>query len=207
MKFAVDRLKGARGLGFDIDPRKVDVARSSGFDAIVADILQLPTKKLVEFTLLSHFLEHVDYTDVHAFIERAVAISSEYVLIQQPFFDNSLELLMNGVKLSYSDWIGHRNRFSALDFFLVMRDLKNSGQISDFSIGGFRQVKDSSNAFVVPLWSPIDTIEYSPEHGPKASVEFSSPIFQEICIVASVSSRHEEHLKLARVDQIFCSTL
>ncbi|QJB28886.1 hypothetical protein [Limnospira fusiformis] len=61
-------LGGRRGLGIDINKKKVITARSAGYDAVIFDINNIPQKKLVRFTVMSHFLEHVpSRSDVKSF--------------------------------------------------------------------------------------------------------------------------------------------
>ena len=90
-------LPDAKGLGIDIDPKKVEAARARGVEAIILDILTIESQKLVEFVTMSHFLEHLDNPrEAEKFIRKAVDISRSFVHIRQPFFDADGYLLEQG---------------------------------------------------------------------------------------------------------------
>ena len=64
--------------------------------------------------------------DVKSFVEKACSISKDFVFIQQPYFDADSYLFKKGLKLFWSDWRGHPNRMTSLDFNLLLRDLKKN---------------------------------------------------------------------------------
>src|SRR5687767_8260464 len=63
IKFIKSIIPEAKGLGIDIDHKKIDEAKSNGQDAITFDILSIPDVKSVEFVTMSHFLEHLPNVD------------------------------------------------------------------------------------------------------------------------------------------------
>ena len=199
MEFAQKHLGGNRGLGFDIDPRKVSRAIQSGHDAVCLDILKMKrVEDSVDFVILSHFLEHVDPGDAPKFILKAAEMSRKFIFIQQPFFDRSIELIEMGLKLSYSDWTGHRNLMTTLEILLVLKRLRERSMITEFSIGAFRRIESSGHDKIVPLSAPIDTINYSDILGAKEHVPLRAEIFEEVWAVASISGDHDGHSALAR---------
>ena len=108
IQWAKRLLNGTKGLGIDIDPKKVAATREAGFDAIIYDINKIPPRKLVRFTVLSHFLEHIpNLIDVKNFIRNACEISKDFILIKQPYFDADGYLFQLGLKTFWSDWHGH----------------------------------------------------------------------------------------------------
>ncbi|MCF8468320.1 MAG: hypothetical protein K9G33_13035 [Sneathiella sp.] len=177
------KLFGAqKGLGIDIDPKKVQEAREAGHNAIKFDLLKIPPRKLVRFTLLSHFLEHVpDLTLVETFVRKACDVSKEFVLIKQPYFDSDGPLLQNGFKTYWSDWTGHPNRMSTLDLFLLLSRLKNEGCIKAFSLHAKVPITSSDDKHIHPIASPRDQHQYdSAKHPPKPNaIKFSFPVFYE----------------------------
>jgi hypothetical protein len=117
-----------RGLGIDIDQAKIDKARSKGLDAINADILALPQQKLVKFVTMSHFLEHLPNVMVaEAMIRRAAEVATDFVFVRQPWFDSDPLLLSHDLKFHWSDWTGHPNKMTSLDFYLILRRAMTSG--------------------------------------------------------------------------------
>ena len=102
IKFGVDVLGGRRGLGIDIDKRKVESSIKAGYEAIIGDFcnLDLP-EKCVDFSLLSHVLEHLPTLNhAKAAIRNAIKISDKFVFIQGPYFDaNQHPTFWNGLMI------------------------------------------------------------------------------------------------------------
>lgn len=197
LQFARKFLGGERGLGIDIDAAKVERTRAAGFDALVYDLNDIPDRELVNFTLLSHFLEHVpDMRDVRAFIRKACVISSQFVYIQQPFFDADGYLARHGLKLYWSDWRGHPNRMTSLEMWLILRDLQAAGVPITFSLFVRNRIKDSADDRVHSLMSPEDQHAYDPArhpHKPEKLV-FTDDVFAEL--VCLITKRGVDHAAL-----------
>ena len=204
LAFAKKRFNGRRGLGIDIDQSKVEKTSAAGYDAIVYDIHNIPDEKLVRFVVLSHFLEHVPFNShVKDFIRKACSISTEFVYIQQPYFDADSYLFEEGFKLFWSDWSGHPNRMTSLELWLLLRDLKKEGLPITFSLHTFKPIVDSTDACIHSLASPIDQHDYNANIHPTkgALVEFKKDIFRElICLITLPGCNHEEQLKKLRYD-------
>ena len=183
------------GIGVDINPEKIRLARKNGVDAINFKIQDIPEEKLFRFTVMSHFLEHVpSFTDVKKFIEKSCKISTEFVFIKQPYFDADGYLFRNGFKCFWSDWRGHPNCMSSLVFHNVLSQLRNRGLLSDFSIHARGPIDDSDDRRIHPIESPIDQHEYDPDmHPPKrAGFRFEFPVYYELVVFVSIDSvRHE----------------
>jgi len=160
---------GKNGVGIDIDANKVKKAQESGLDAALYDINNIPDEKLVRFVIMSHFLEHVpNMFDVKDFIRKACTISKDFVYIQQPFFDADPYLFAKGLKSYSSDWRGHPNRMTSLEFWILLRDLKEAGLPITFSLHARKQIFNSKDPYVHPLTSPIDQHDYDAKlHPPK----------------------------------------
>jgi hypothetical protein len=178
-----------RGLGIDIDQRKINKAREKGLNAINFDILTLPQEKVVRFVTMSHFLEHLPSgRDAEAMIRRGIDVSREFVLIRQPWFDSDGYLLTLDLKLYWSDWKGHPNRMTSLDFYLILRRAFEEGAICGFAIFGRSPVRSSSDACLIPLGAPIDQHHYERErHGHKQeAASFDVSIYREIVVIAMI---------------------
>lgn len=183
------KLFGAkRGLGLDIDQAKIDQAVAAGCNAMLYDIHKLPSRPLVRFCVMAHFLEHIpDRNDVGAFLRKASATSREFVFIRQPYFDSDGYLLRKNLKLFWSDWHGHPNTMSTLEFHSILAPLKASGQIGNFSIHVAGPITSSAHEAVHPLSSPCDQFEYDAErHQPKAmDIQFDDPAYRETMVFIS----------------------
>lgn len=174
--------EGRRGLGIDIDKKKVESAIENGYEAIDYNLLLLPDKPLVDFVIMSHFLEHIDdRKDLYNIIRKACVVSKKFVYIQQPFFDADGYLFSNGLKLFWSDWTGHPNRMTSLEMSISLRNLKNQQLINGYRFFGRKQILDSSDIAVHPISSEHNQHFYDEKiHGIKDSnVIFKIPIFHE----------------------------
>ena len=89
---------GRRGIGLDIDSRKVDAVRMAGYEARVCDVTKISSKaNSVRFVMMSHFLEHLPgRNDAVACIKSACNLAREFVFIQQPYFDADGYLFVTG---------------------------------------------------------------------------------------------------------------
>lgn len=178
-----------RGLGIDIDQKKIDKALEKGFNAINFDILELPQQKMVRFVTMSHFLEHLPSAiTAGAMIRRGIDVSREFVLIRQPWFDSDGYLLAMDLKLYWSDWRGHPNRMTSLDFYLILRRALEDGAICGFAIFGRSPVTSSGDSCLIPLAAPIDQHHYEQEkHGHKEmAVSLGISTYREIVVIALV---------------------
>ena len=210
LDFAKKRLGGYRGLGIDIDLAKVAATREAGFEAIQYDIQQLPNRKLVRFVIMSHFLEHLPkFTDVKAMVRKAFQISTEFVYIQQPFFDADGYLLEKGLKLFWSDWRGHPNRMTSLEMILTLRDLQLEGFKFSYSLHAHKQVEDSSDPCVHPINSPRDLTYYVQENNldKGATIPFNGNVFRElVTLITFPGAEHEAIAKRLRYHKTLIST-
>jgi hypothetical protein len=195
LDFAKKRLGGLIGLGIDIDLAKVAATNEVGFDAIQYDIESLPNCKMVRFVVMSHFLEHLPKLNyVKAMIRKACQISTEFVYIQQPFFDADGYLLEKGLKLFWSDWRGHPNRMTSLEMVLTLRDLQLEGFNFSYSLYAHKPVEDSSDICVQPLYAPSDLGYYVSDQKikKKSTVRFEGNVFRElVTLITFPGTKHQ----------------
>lgn len=199
LDFALKRLGGRLGLGIDIDLAKVAATNEVGFDAIQYDIDKLPNCKMVRFVVMSHFLEHLPkLIDVKAMIRKACQISTEFVYIQQPFFDADGYLLERGLKLFWSDWRGHPNRMTSLEMVLILRDLQKEGFDFSYSLYAHKPVEDSADICVQPLYASSDLGYYVSDQNIKkqSTVRFEDNVFRELVILITFPGT--EHQAVAK---------
>jgi len=174
-----------RGLGIDIDRAKIEQAIAAGHDAMILDIHQLPMRPLVRFSTLIYFLEHVpNRKDVRLYIRHAVAASREFVFIRQHYFDADGYLFRRGLKFFWSDWRGHPNTMSTLDFHSILARMRNAGVIGNFSIHVRNPIKNSAHEAVLPIGAPPDQSRYNPAIHPIKSmdIEFEECAFAEVIV-------------------------
>ncbi|KEZ21277.1 hypothetical protein CP98_00729 [Sphingobium yanoikuyae] len=171
-----------RGLGIDIDGQKIEKALANGHDAIFFDILKIPDAARVSFVTMSHFMEHLDTVALsELMLLKSFAIARDFVHVRQPFFDADGYLLANGLKLYWSDWRGHRNAATSLDFHKILARAKGKGLIHAYGIYGNGPILGADSPRVIPLGAPVDSSKYDAElHGVKRDLSFTVPVFNEI---------------------------
>lgn len=207
-------LPGTKGLGIDIDPEKVEQARASGHQAICFNINELPARKICRFVTMSHFLEHLhSLKDARAMISKALAISHEFVLIRQPWFDSDGYLLSQGLKFFWSHWHGHPNKMTTLDFYDILNDLRRSGKLSEYRIFGRKPIVSTSSSTIIPLAAPMDSHHYEQAvHGEKRTIDLPIPTFEEVVVLTqATSSRTDECQRLlsalGELEEIYSAAL
>jgi hypothetical protein len=188
--FARRALDGKRGLGLDIDERKVRRAQEAGFEAIVADVTRSQLQGTVRFVLLSHFLEHLPSMDaVTVSIATAIRCAREFVLVQQPYFDADGYLFEHGLKLSWSDWSSHTAHITSLQLYSILKRFEADGQVKRFLIGRRMRVRDSRDPLILPVQSGRDQLAWDADkHSIKPDLLFDFPVFREIFALALVDS-------------------
>jgi len=183
---AAKRLFNAkRGLGIDTAEEKIKQATAAGHDAIVYDINALPRRALVRFCVMFHFLEHVpNRTDVVAYLRKAVTVSREFVFVRQPYFDADGFLFQRGLKLYWSDWHGHPNTMTTLNFYSMLMPMWRAGLIGDFSIHARGPITSSDHHAVHPINSPRDQHEYDATKHPAkpGNLQFDDSVFTEAVV-------------------------
>jgi hypothetical protein len=183
LEFGRGRLGGARGLGIDIDPHKLQMMRAAGYECVHGDVtsLALPADS-VRFVVMSHLLEHLSgLPDIQTAISSAAGVASDFLFISGPYFDADDYLESVGVRLFWSHWTGHTYHLRVTELAFVLTCLG----LSDHLILLSGPIPDSSHPAVHPLASPIDQHEYNPQtHPPKPLIQFDRPVFQELICFA-----------------------
>ncbi|MEQ1950604.1 class I SAM-dependent methyltransferase [Mesorhizobium sp. CN2-181] len=194
IKFAMERLGGVNGVGVDLDPVKVAATREKGFNAELADLtLPMSFKGKARFSLIAHVLEHIPSPKIAGQILRtAASISSEFVLVRQPWFDSDGPLAAMGVKLYWSDWSGHTNHMTTLEMYLALKPLFVKKLISSFTIFGYRRISHTASDRIVPLDGPINRHHYAAEiDGPKPEADLPFDCFDELVALIGVSPSYD----------------
>ena len=186
--FAERSLGGRKGLGVDIDPKKVAQMRALGYDCIEGDItkLDLPDNS-VRFVTMSHVLEHLpDLDAVGLAIRSAARVATDFLLIQGPYFDADEALARQGLKFYWSDWRGHPCHLTTGQLGRLLRDAGLRHHILMARV----PVLDSNDPCIHPLSSPRNQHDYEAGvHPAKPDVAFEPPTFdghlyrEMVCLV------------------------
>lgn len=177
------------GVGIDLDEKKLEKLHKNGFIGNNIRIEDLPDVKHVNFVTMSHFLEHLgSLNDSRMALSKGIRIAKDFVFIRQPWFDSDGLLIPFGLKFYYSDWSGHKNKMTSLDFYLILKDVLNKKEIFGFKIYGRGLVSDGLSDLLIPLSAARNQGKYDPLiHGKKEFTEkFPFKIFREIVVVIQI---------------------
>ena len=81
IEYAKKYLGGKNGIGIDIDKKKVDFATKAGHNAVLFNIEELPNDKLVDFVILSVFLNTLEIQKLWNYLLKKQSISQENLYI------------------------------------------------------------------------------------------------------------------------------
>ena len=202
LSFAMSKLGGKKGLGIDIDKKKIEECKKNGHDAILYDLTKLPEKKLVEFCILSHFLEHLSgREEASLMVRNACKVSKKFIYIQQPNFDSDPMLLSEGLKFFWSDWRGHKFNMNSLDLFLVLRDNIQDSEFDQFSIFKKLPITNSGHNSIHSLLSPTDQFEFDEKIHPTKNKDIHSffPVIHKETVALAGISREIDKINIPKL--------
>ena len=139
---------------------------------------------------MSHFLEHIpSITDVKRCIRSAINSSEEFIYIQQPFFDADPQFMQLGLKLYWSDWHGHPNRMTSLEFHNILNPFLEQGLIDRFAIYGRRQIKASKDVALLSLNEAENQSRWDKKkHHRKPKIrEFNFKAFYDLIVIINLN--------------------
>ena len=178
-----DVLGGSLGLGIDINADHVASYSDAGGVGMIADAsnLELPDD-IVDFSVLSHILEHLPNLDsVNKVIFESLRVSRKFVYIVGPFFDEDVYLRSLGLKFFWSDWSFHPSHVRTSD---ILRAVGMSGVRCEAEIYGRIPVVDSADQNLLCVSEPRDQHQHDLRiHKHKTFVSFARPLFKEICAI------------------------
>lgn len=191
---------GGRGLGIDINPRKVEAATANGADVVLGEITKLPPKKLVRYVCMDNFLEHLpNFETVSTMLSVASEVATDFLYIKHPSFEDEPYLRALGLKQYWHDWTGHPSHIMISDF----ADMLGKVGAMPIELRYLQPAWDSSDPSVLPLDAPIDQHRYDPKlHGPKPHVEFDRPMHWQIEITAYLGNKVDNQRLAAEVERL-----
>jgi hypothetical protein len=180
MKWA-SNVFGGRGMGVDIDAKKIAALRSKGLEGVVADAtaLDIPDNG-VPFVIMFDFLEHLPSRATgKAIIKSAVRVASDFVLIRGPDFGDAAYLRKNGLHKYYADWHGHKWHHTVED----LKEIISKLGFPHF-VGQYNRIVDSFSHAIKPLGSKKDCGPYDlTRDGPKPFVQFDRRIYERLLAI------------------------
>lgn len=166
----------ARGIGVDLDPKKVKQAREKGVDAVLGDATDVDLEDAVRFVSMMDFLEHLPSLEhVESAISVAARAATDFLFISHPSFEAEDYVGSLGFKQYWWDWHGHPSHITIADYRAIFERLGLSAYIIRFR----EQVEHSGHPSVLPADAPEDSGSYERKtHGPKAFVPFAQPVWR-----------------------------
>lgn len=168
------------GLGIDINENHVKNFINSGYSGIVADATDLPFEdNFFELTIFSHVIEHLPNEQLGKLaLQECLRVSSKYVFLALPFFDEDDYLNSLKLKTYYSDWSGHKNKVhleKILNEYLI-------GYKYDLTMK--KKITDSMFSEILPIKAEKNSHNYDEKiHGPKEKITFDRDIWREYTIL------------------------
>ena len=186
-----------KGLGLDISPEKVRLTREEGFNAEICDITKLQLNDKIRFGIMHHFLEHIpNIQDVNIIVEKACSVIDDFLLIRQPYYDADPYLFSHGFKFFWSNWKGHPNHMTLLEFHNMLMPLVSKGLIKRFSLYGQYPVTSSEDPTIHNLDSKIDQHDWNiEEHTPKRIIKFTIPVYKEVLAIIDLNGNATDKLE------------
>ena len=169
----------SEGLGIDVNESHVENFKKTGHDAVIGDATNLNFEdNSFELTIFNHVIEHLPNNDLgFQALDECLRVSSKYVYLSLPFFDEDEYLNLLNLKTFYSDWAGHTNM---VHLKTILNHIKNY----DYELNMVIKLTDSNAKEILPLSTPIDSMEYNELiHGEKPYIVFDRDIWREYNII------------------------
>ena len=170
------RFDAARGIGVDIDPRKVAITREAGFDAIVADARTLDAERAVSFVTMLDFCEHLpDLGIVEEILAAAARSARDFIYIKHPSFEGQERVEADGLRQYWWNWHGHTAHVRVSDYCSMFDRLG----LNTYKIRYVERINDSAHPCIVPTSAPRDlSAEDAAQITDVKFAEFSPPLWR-----------------------------
>jgi SAM-dependent methyltransferase len=171
------RFDARPALGIDYTKSEVLAARAAGYVAYWCNFLdgRLPDK-CVRFVSMMDALEHVrNDIPLEEVLNHVARCARDFLFIRHPSFESRdmADLAGLGLKIGWTDWSGHTNPLSIIDFEKAFAKLG----WRDIVIIPHMFLHDTASPHIVPIECPTDTTHYDPAiHRPKPLRCFNRPI-------------------------------
>ena len=165
-----------RGLGIDLDERKVRATREAGFEAVVGDARSFELARSVSFVSIMDFFEHLpDLATVEQVLGAAARAARDFIFIKHPSFEGREYAESLGVRQYWWHWHGHTAHIRVADYCLMFERLG----LHRYMIRYLERIEDSRHPSVIPATMPIDvTGEQARLITDKPLVHFNPPLWR-----------------------------
>lgn len=185
-EYIKNKFKLANGLTIDIDPNKVNIARTRGIPAIQLDAtnMHIFNDNACKMVSIIHTLEHLpDANTIEGVLKESIRVASDKVYIRGPMFYIS-DLSSQNLQFYWSHWRGHTCLIEANDIIQMMERMN----ISHYTLNYLNQVHNSSDPSIHPKNGLIDRHAYDPRIDPPkpSNIVFSKKIYKEFELIFDV---------------------
>lgn len=191
--YGMKRFGGRRGIGVDLDERKLSQARDAGIEVVRGDATQLKLDKCVRFVSMLDFLEHLpDLATVEAVIASAAQSATDFLFIKHPSFEGLEQVETQGVRQYWWDWHGHTAPIRVADYCQMFDRLG----LRRYMIRYLGRIDDSQHESIIPTTMPRDqSADVAAHVRDKPFVRFSPPVWrrQDIFVALRPFSDEEWH--------------
>jgi SAM-dependent methyltransferase len=181
VRFCQERFGRSPGLGLELIEGDALRARESGLHVIHGDATreEFP-ENCVSFASMMDFLEHLpDEATAVGVLEKLAGAARDFLFIRHPSFEDIDYLARFGMKITWTDWDGHPNMMTLMDYLRIFSDFA----WSDYVINLGTPIRDSWNYAVLPREAARNAPVYDAKlHGSKAYVEFDRPMYEQFDI-------------------------
>lgn len=166
------------GIGFDKDLKKIKVARNNKFEVFYHSITEINfPNKCVTFSSMLDFLEHLpDLETAEKVLFNLGSASSDFLFIRHPSFEAIDYLKKLDLKITWTDWCGHKNMMRISDFIYIF----NKFGWHDYRIIPRKLIENSEHSAILPIDYPPNSNRF--EKGKcfdKPSIIFDQPLFEQ----------------------------
>jgi hypothetical protein len=187
-------------VGIDIDPSKVSKCKERGSMCLIGDFTapNVPNDCFSVVSML-HVLEHLPSRELGiAAVTSSVNIASEMVLFRGPLW-NTRRFDGTGLGIYFSNWSGHKSKFDLSDLLV---GIDRSSKMANITMKAYVNgpIDSSDSRKILPMNKKTrDCHFYSPEMGPKPTIEYNPPVYTEL--VAVIHMRKDPHAIATKLDK------
>lgn len=165
-----------KGVGIELDPKKVSHSRERGGDVIQADALKLDVSNVVQFVSACDFLEHLPSLEaVEKVLKNARNAATDFLYISHPSFEGEHYLRSVGLTQYWHNWSGHKAHITISDYCALFANLG----LHNYSIEYVERIGHSGHPSIIPSNLPRNQGPYEERrHGVRPEIGLHEPIWR-----------------------------
>jgi len=158
-------------LGIDLKDEYQKEVEAKGYHFKAADVTKMNWPE-AEVYLAWDFLEHLPSVEVSQYVvKQMLKAATRAVWLIMPSFEREKKLERLGLRFAWTDWHGHPSHFRLDDLWSVTKGFDCEMVKYDRNL-----ICSTLSPQIVPIDSPVDTVNYDPYLGPKQAYDFDPPL-------------------------------